>query len=372
MVALESHRRASDNHRVGTDERPDEGLDLLDTEPRRAEPQRKRRRGFVLLVTALVALGLVLALVVFIAFRGLAILNTIQREPGLTPDDYAGRPTAATADAGKKPPLNFVLMGSDTRGNERGRSDSLMVAHVSGDREHVYLVSYPRDLWVQIPGYQKGKINWAYSYGGAKLTVRTLEELSSLRMDHAVVIDFEGFIKLTDVLGGVTVYNPWTTEQKAGVRFEQGDVTLSGERALIYVRERYQLPNGDLDRAYRQRTVLKAILAKIMSKGTLTNPILLSDVLGKVSETMTVDSEMTNSYVIDLALSMRLEGAESVRLLQAPIKGFATVGDQSVDVIDQAGMAELHEAMRTDAMAAYYDKHKSDTPDKLGQVEPPR
>lgn len=335
----------------------------------------RKRRGtmFVLFVASLTAVALVLGVVVFYVVRGIVGLSNIERDQALNPIDYEGRPAPPSSAPGvERPPINIVLMGADTREGDRGRSDSLMVAHISGDRRHVYIVSFPRDMWVSIPGHGKGKINAAYAYGRAPLTVRTLEQLTGVRMDHTAVIDFEGFIKLTDALGGVTVYNPWTTEQDPGMRFEKGDITLQGERALAYVRERYQLPNGDLDRAYRQRTVVKAIIKQTFTPRTLANPSTFNSVVGLFSDCLTVDQAMTNSYIMDLGLQMRFSGSDGVRLLQAPILGFAKVGDQAVDVVDDKGVAELSTAMATDTMEDYYAAHGNDTPDSLGPVAPPR
>lgn len=350
-----------------------EGLDLFDGE--QDVPRRKKRRGplFVLLMVCIGLLVLGLVAGGYYAARGIAALDSVSRDQQLTPQDYEGRPPAATpTGAGVAAPINFVLMGSDSRGDiENGRSDSLMVAHVTGDRKAVYLVSFPRDMWVDIPGRGKGKLNWAYAFGGPQLTVRTLEQLTGVRMDHTVLIDFEGFMQLTDAVGGIEVYNPWATGQRPGMRFEEGLIELDGERALAYVRERYSLPNGDLDRAWRQRTVVKAIIRKVMTPETLANPVTFTRVLGQLADTVTVDDGMTNQYVTELALSMRLEGTGSVGLLQAPIEGFGTVDGQSVDVVDVEGLAELSQALAGDTMPEYHAAHLDEAPDELGQVEPP-
>lgn len=341
----------------------DEGLDLLDDDT----PRRRQRRGplFVLLMACVGVLVLALGVGAFYAARGLSALDSISRDEQLTPQDYEGRPDAATPRPPTTPggeetaaPLNFVLMGSDSRGDvEDGRSDSLMIAHVTGDRQAVYLISFPRDMWVDIPGHGKGKLNWAYAFGGPQLTVRTLEQLTGVRMDHTVLIDFEGFVRLTDAVGGVDVYNPWATEQNAGMRFEEGLIHLEGERALAYVRERYQLPNGDLDRAHRQRTVVKEIIRKIMTPATLANPVTFSDVVGKIADTVSVDDGLTNQFVTDLALSMRLTGTGSIGMLQAPTKGTGMVGSQSVVLVDPEGLAELSAALAEDSMHEYHAAH---------------
>ncbi|MHA6512895.1 LCP family protein [Tessaracoccus sp. Z1128] len=351
----------------------DEGLDVLDDED---APRRKRRRGplFVLLLVCVGVLVAALAVGGYYAGRGFSALDSITRDQQLTPQDYEGRPQAATPKAGESEtaaPINFVLMASDSRDDiENGRSDSLMIAHVTGDRQAVYLISFPRDMWVDIPGRGKGKLNWAYAFGGPQLTVRTLEQLTGVRMDHTALIDFEGFVKLTDAVGGVEVYNPWATEQNPGVRFEEGQIHLDGERALVYVRERYPLPNGDLDRAYRQRTVVKAIIREVMTPATLANPVTFSNVVGQLADTMTVDDAMTNQYVTDLALSMRLTGTGSIGMLQAPIKGVGMVGDQSVVVVDTEGLSLLSQALAGDTMDEYHAANLDGASGELGEVDP--
>lgn len=356
--------------------RYDEGLDLMDDE---VTPRRKKKRGagFFLLMACVAVLVLALGIGAFYVGRGLSAINSIDRQPDLNPVDYAGRPEAAKpkpvapGEKEGKAPVNFVLLGSDSRGEgDGGRSDSLMVAHVSGDRQHVYLISFPRDMWVEIPGRGKAKINAAYAYGGPALTVRTLEQLTGVRMDHTAQIDFEGFIKLTDALGGVTVNNPWASSSN-GHTFEAGEITISGERALVYVRERKNLPNGDLSRAYRQRSVVKSIIRQVATPETIANPAKFSDVVGKFADSMSVDEGMTTGYIADLASQMRITGTDGVRLLQAPIKGFATIQGQSVDVVDEPALAELSAALAGDTMEEYYVKHQAEGQDQLGEVEPP-
>ncbi|GAA4900996.1 hypothetical protein GCM10025789_19530 [Tessaracoccus lubricantis] len=344
---------------------PDEGDEV---------PRARRRRGplFVLFMVCVLVLLLPALVLAFYVGRGWLALDSIDRDPGLTPVEYVGRPKPA-APKGDAPearaPVNFVLMGSDSRDGERGRSDSLMVAHVSGDRQHVYLISFPRDMWVEVPEHGEAKINAAYAWGGAPLTVRTLESLLGVRMDHTVGIDFEGFIQLTGAVGGVTVHNPWASGSGAN-RFEEGEVTLEGERALTYVRERYGLPNGDLDRAYRQRTVVKAIIGKLATPETVTNPARFNEVVGQVADTLTVDDQMTNGYVTELGMQLRIFGADGVRMLQAPIRGFATIQGQSVDVVDVGRLEMLAKALQTDTMAQYFASYGADDYSALPQVDP--
>ena len=117
-----------------------------------------------------------------------------------------------------------MLLGSDSRdpGNEgNGRSDTILVVHLNAKRDKAYIISFPRDMYVNVPGYGKNKINAAFAFGGAPLAVRTLEDLTGVRMDHVVLIDFEGFIRLTEDLRGVTVTNK-TRLQRTRFRLPRG------------------------------------------------------------------------------------------------------------------------------------------------------
>ena len=130
-----------------------------------------------------------------------SVTNNITRGIDLPGDEpSAGQTARPTKEPQETGTLNYVLLGSDSRdpSNEgNGRSDSIMVVHLNAKRNKAYIISFPRDMYVDIPGYGKNKINAAFAFGGAPLTVRTLEDLTSVRMDHVVLVDFEGFIQLT-------------------------------------------------------------------------------------------------------------------------------------------------------------------------------
>lgn len=250
-------------------------------------------------------------------------------------------------------------MGSDSRGDgDRGRSDVLMLLHVPPGRDKVYIVSFPRDMWVQIPGRGEAKINAAYAYGGEALATRTLESLVGVRMDHAVRIDFEGFVGLTNQLGGVTVDNKHASSA-GGYTWPQGAVTVQGEEALAFVRQRHGLPNGDLDRAERQRAVVRAILLKMMSRDVLANPVRFNEVMDELGRHFTVDEALTNQVIFGTGTSMRVDSDDDIVILQAPISGFGRSGDgQSIDIVHQVQLAELAQAVRTGTMADYADKYR--------------
>ncbi|SER94313.1 cell envelope-related function transcriptional attenuator common domain-containing protein [Propionibacterium cyclohexanicum] len=314
----------------------------------------------------LVLLALVAALVLMVGAVAAYYLGTVNsaldkmhRDANLMPSSAssASSPTS-TAD---HEPLTFVIMGSDSRtaSASQGRSDVLMVAYLTGDRKHLYLISFPRDMWVDIPGHGTAKINAAYAYGGPALTVSTLESLTGVKMDHVVVMDFQGFVDLTNSLGGVTVDNEHAGSWM-GYTFAQGPITVQGEQALAFVRERYDLPNGDLDRAKRQREVITAIMSKVASKDTLTDPQKFASVTGQLGGYMTVDSSLTSGELWKIATGMRFTGSDGVRQLQAPLAGFGTSADgQSYDIVDRAGLAELSKAMASDQLDAYWQNHRA-------------
>src|SRR5215211_8533108 len=295
--------------------------DSSDDAARRTVGARRRRLWLVLLLAlaALVVVGTLVAAALYVVSIDRAVNQNLQRGTQQLP---AETPTAEGEEA--RPPraegesVNYVLLGSDSRVKTdagQGRSDVLMVMHLAGDRKSAYMISFPRDMYVQIPGRGKDKINAAYAYGGPPLTVQTLERLLDTRMDHAALIDFDGFISLTEELGGVTVYNKHSSLSGA-YKFPVGNVNIRGEQALAYVRERKQLPSGDLDRAERQRIVLRAILAKGLAKETISNPFKFVSFVRGVSAHVSVDEGLTDSKLRKTALSLRLS-PNDVRLLQA-------------------------------------------------------
>jgi LCP family protein required for cell wall assembly len=308
-----------------------------------AAPRRRRRRW----PRVLIVLGVVIVLVV-----------------GLLPDPAPGASGSTPATPARRATgtLNYVLLGSDSRdpNNEgNGRSDTIMVVHLNKARTKAYIVSFPRDMYVTIPGYGKNKINAAFSYGGSPLTVRTLESLTGVQMDHVVLVDFTGFIDLTNDLGGVTVTNK-TAFSKAGYDFPKGKITIKGTQALWFVRERDSLPRGDLDRAENQRNVIKAIVAKGLSAGVISDPARFTSFMGNVAKHLTVDSSLSDNEIRDTALSLRLNSSD-IEQLQAPISGFGTTSDgQSIDVVDTAQLQELGDALQNDTMAAYVKKYPAE------------
>jgi polyisoprenyl-teichoic acid--peptidoglycan teichoic acid transferase len=325
--------------------------------PPAVESRQERRRRRVWLSRSLLALAVVIALILgtagFYVVVGLQALQGIKRDPGLLPTDDGYQTVPAVVDG----PINFVLMGSDSRSqNDPGRSDSLMVAHLNASRDTLYLISFPRDMYVDIPNHGKNKINAAYAFGGPALTVKTLQNLTGTRMDHTIMVDFDGFIGLTTDIGGVTVFNE-IPSTNLGFTYPRGDITLSGEQALAYVRQRYNLPRGDFDRAARQRAVVKAIILKLLKPEIMANPATFNAVASKLGRDLTVDDKLTNQLIWSLATDLSIKSARDIKQLQAPIARDDRINGSSVQIVDPTRMAALATALQTDQLAAYWTQY---------------
>jgi polyisoprenyl-teichoic acid--peptidoglycan teichoic acid transferase len=321
-------------------------------------PEPKRRRvlpkiliGIAALLVAVIGAGLLYA-----ATIDRSLTKNLNRGVELPTEESSARPPKEAQETGT---LNYVLLGSDSRdpGNQgNGRSDTIMVVHLNAKRTKAYIISFPRDMYVNIPGYGRNKINAAFAFGGPQLAVRTLESLTGVRMDHVVLIDFQGFIRLTEDLHGVTVTNK-TAFSAHGFHYPKGKITIAGDEALWFVRERKLLPGGDLDRAENQRNVIKAIVEKGLSAKVISDPATFVTFIGNVAKHLTVDNGLTESEIRRAALSLRLTGKD-IELLQAPISGFGTAGDgQSIDVVDTAKMSEMSTALKKDKLADYMKKY---------------
>jgi polyisoprenyl-teichoic acid--peptidoglycan teichoic acid transferase len=340
----------------------DVGLGFLDDDvddaPEVSRADRKQQRRW--LRRSLLALGVVLALLLgtvgFYLVVGLQALQGIKRDPDLMPTDDGYQTVPASIDG----PLNFLLMGSDSRNPEDpGRSDTLMIAHLNASRSKLYLISLPRDMYVDIPGHDKNKINAAYAFGGSRLTVKTVQNLIGTRIDHTALIDFPGFVGLTTDVGGVTVFNE-IESTNLGFHYPRGDITISGEEALAYVRQRYNLPAGDFDRAARQRTVVKALILKLLKPATLANPATFNSVASKLGQYLTVDSKLTNELIWDLSTDLNISSARDIRQIQAPIARSATIKGSSVLIVDPVRMAALSQALQDDDLEGYWTQYGAD------------
>lgn len=192
----------------------------------------------------------------------------------------------ASADNGlpnlsEQSPFTLLLIGTDERPGDKGRSDSLALVLVHPQSGTLSLLSIPRDTRTSIVGHHTvDKINHAYAFGGVPMTVATVEELLKVPVHYYVKTNMNGFVSMIDALNGVEVENRLSFSDD-GISFPKGKVTLQGREALVYVRMRKQDPDGDFGRMQRQRQVLQAILNK---SAQLDSAGHWMDLLGQVKE----------------------------------------------------------------------------------------
>ncbi|MFD0900768.1 LCP family protein [Actinomadura sediminis] len=240
--------------------------------------------------------------------------------------------------------LNILLLGSDTRegdnaeyavpGMAGARSDTTILLHLSPNRDQAVAVSFPRDSMVKIPECEKengdkvsarfGMLNSAFAYAGPTCTWKTLESLTGVHIDHFVQIDFSGFKRMVDALGGVEIcVEKPVNDPRAELYLDAGKQTVKGEKALGYVRARYSLGNGsDLGRIERQQKFMAAVVDKALSSDVLTDPARTYDFLKAATDSITTDDEFGLSDMRKLADGLRGMNAGQVRFVTVPVKGY--------------------------------------------------
>lgn len=250
------------------------------------------------------------------------------------------RPTALVSGA-----QNILLIGSDTRaGDDNGRygrdsgterSDTTILLHLGADRDGATAVSIPRDLMVDVPSCRRNDgrrseplfamFNYAYEMGGSACTIRTVEKLTNIRVDHHMVVDFSGFKAMVDALDGVHVCLKKPVDDKAAkLKLPAGRVKLNGEQALGYVRARKSLGDGsDTDRMDRQQRFLGALVGKVLGDGVLLNPAKLYPVLDAATSSLTTDPELASLRgLYQLVRGLREIPTEHVRFLTVPRESY--------------------------------------------------
>ncbi|WP_247694498.1 LCP family protein [Streptomyces sp. B93] len=314
------------------------------------------------------------AALVMVAVGGVGWTVYQKLDGNITPDEAAAaelarfekeRPTSLVKDA-----QNILLIGSDSRagpGNARygrdpgtERSDTTILLHLSGGRRSATAVSFPRDLMVDVPGCRKrdgsrsepmfAMLNYAFQIGGSACTIRTVEKLTDIRVDHHMVVDFQGFKRMVDAVGGVEVCvaEP-INDKQAKLRLPAGRVKLNGEQALGYVRVRKTLGNGsDTGRMDRQQQFLGALVSKVRSSDVLMNPVKLYPLLDAATSSLTTDPGLASLRgLYELVRGVRDIPTERVQFLTVPRESY--VNDTNRDQLVEPEAERLFARLRRDA-----------------------
>jgi LCP family protein required for cell wall assembly len=341
---------------------PDDLVPGLGDDTGAGRPRRRLRRYLLLsagvLVLGLLGCGLTLYLV---ARSDLNSFRTIKNPFAAIP--AAQRPPVPPGALSQD--VTFLIGGVDTRSpvpttghqaqsDVRGRTDTLLMVHLLSGGRGAYVVSIPRDSWVPIPGHGMGKVNWAYYFGGQTLAIRTVEQLTNVRINHVAVIDWDGFKDLTNALGGVTIDIPVTSYDAANdIRWTKGIHHLNGTQALLYVRDRYGLANGDFGREARQQNFLRAVFSKLHDSVSLTSPLHMATLGRDLSQAVSVDDTLSDSDIEHLLLSMHGLNTGNIVFATVPYFGTGQVGGQSVVNLDSALDQGFWHAFEYDTLPAY-------------------
>ena len=276
--------------------------------------------------------------------------------------------------------MNLLLVGSDNRqgltkdqirelwvgGTDiaaGARSDTMLLVHISKNRDSAVIVSLPRDSLVTIPEHvsssdstkivpaRQNKLNAAFSFGGAPLLIETLEGETGLRIDHYIEINYLGFTNIIDALGGIDVcVKKDINDSKSALKLSAGLQTLDGIQALKYVRTRQFDGLGDIGRMKRQQEFMSAVLRKATSTGTLLNPIKLVSFLNAAIKTVTTDNEFNKNDLLTLGKQLKNLSADRVRTLTVPLSNpnGRAAGVGSVVIWDEVLSADLFNRLLND------------------------
>ena len=236
--------------------------------------------------------------------------------------------------------MNILLLGSDSReGANKAywspdvsgeRSDTTILLHISPNRDRAVAVSFPRDSMVQVPQCTKsnghkvapffGMINAAFAYAGAPCTWKTIESTTDIHIDHYVKIDFTGFKRVVDALGGVEICVPHAVnDPRANLNLRAGRQVVKGNEALGYVRTRYGLGDGsDLERIQRQQKFMASVVNKATSGRMFTDPARIYRFLDAVTKSIATDDKLSVGAMRKLATSLRGMSAGTVKFVTVP------------------------------------------------------
>ncbi|MBV2154255.1 LCP family protein [Kitasatospora sp. SUK 42] len=331
-------------------------------------PVRPHRRRRWLMITAGVVAFLLAAggVLTWVAYRKLdRNIRTDSTTDRLLARLEAERPSRTAGAGGAE---NILLIGSDDRsgpnsayGGEPGtqRSDTTILLHLTADRKHATAVSVPRDVMVTVPACERPdgtrsrpalvQFNWAFELGGPACSILTVEKLSGIRIDHYVILDFNGFKTMVDAIGGVEVCVAQPIHDRdARLDLPAGRQVLHGEQALGYVRARESLGDGsDTQRMGRQQQFLASLLRKVQSQGVLLNPARLWPVLNAATSSVKADGGLSSlGALYDLTQDLRGIPSPNVVFLTAPRRPYRYDSDR--DEFVQPQTTQLFTALRDD------------------------
>ncbi len=285
-----------------------------------------RPRRLLAILAGLVALIVVAAVAVYFSVN-----SKLTKADVLTPVSFTSAGTnwlitGSDSRAGlTKQEENQLALGHNISGQ---RSDTILLLHVPANGTRPTLVSLPRDSYVPIPGHGYNKLNAAYAFGGPKLLVQTVQNVTGLPVNHYMGIGFGGLVGVVNDIGGVRVCLPGPMKDpKAGLNLKAGCQVLNGDQALGFVRTR-NFALSDLQREQDQRILIKGILSKMTSAGTLANPFAVIPAANGAAAAITIDQGTGLTQLVSVAFALRNPVTTTVPIANA---GLSTAVGSAVE-----------------------------------------
>lgn len=298
-----------------------------------------RHRGWKIFGIVVLLLVVIAGIYGFIAWHNVKVT---------TNDMYTSAGATRRRDAEKvlkqRRPVSILLLGTDTGALGRaykGRTDTVMLMTINPQTNKTEIVSIPRDMKVNLPGYpdeSPAKINAAYTYGGVKETINVIQKHFNIPVDFYVLVNMGGLKKAINQVGGVTVTSPLTFDYE-GSHFEKGKTYhLNGAEALKFSRMRYDDPDGDYGRQQRQKLIIKGLLKKSVSYKTVLNQKFLKS----ISENSKTD--LTFNDMMQLAQHYR-KATKNISQDHAQGKGDSEEG-QAFEVVPRDEQQRISNVLR--------------------------
>ncbi|RKS76329.1 LytR family transcriptional attenuator [Actinomadura pelletieri DSM 43383] len=301
-------------------------------------------------------------------------------------DAPKGAMTILVAGVDRRDGLTKEQQKAAKLGHQPGeRSDTMMLLHVSRDHDRVSVVNLPRDSYVTIPAHRSngaegpkgarvpsrpGKLTWAYQFGGPDLTVDTIKRATGVSIDHYVEVNFYGFVRMVDALGGVDVCTEQAiNDPKSGLKLPPGKSHVDGLQALSFARARYTLTGGsDLGRIDRQQQFMASMMKQALSTKTLSDPVKSTKFLKAALSSLRVDPELADDLP-KLTDQMKNLSTDKLTFAKVPLANpghnavlWNSPSTQSVVLWDQGKARDLFNRIRRDQPLDEHTKKPSPSP----------
>ncbi|WP_028393660.1 LCP family protein [Bacillus cihuensis] len=298
--------------------------------------RKKKKKVFLSILLLIVLIGIVGAGYLFVEYKMALQKSRADIDQNLKSDiEFKG----VEDELGR---VNILLLGVDTRGTEKSRTDTIMIAQYNPETKKSKLVSLMRDIYVDIPGHRKNKLNAAYAFGETELLRKTIKENFDVDLQYYALIDFKGFAKTIDVAfpKGVEIDVEQKMSKGIGMTLQPGVQQLNGEQLLGYVRWRGG-PDSDFGRVNRQQKVMQILADKLASvQGVLKLPRMVGTIQPYIS------TNLSYANLLGMGTSFLTDSNQDIQKLTIPIDGTARDARHSVGLVLEIDMEKNKKALK--------------------------